>query len=36
MRFHLSFAERHPMPPLPAHRFNHKALIEARRWGVRA
>lgn len=36
MRFHLSFAERHPMPALPVHRFSHKALIEAARWGVRA
>jgi hypothetical protein len=36
MRFHLSFAERHPMLPLPVHRFNHQALINARKWGVRA
>jgi hypothetical protein len=33
MRFHLPPGERHP---LPIHRFNHKALIEARKWGVRA
>lgn len=36
MRFHLTFAERHPMPALPVHRFTYKALCEARKWGVRA
>lgn len=35
MRFHLSFAERHPMPALPVHRFTYEALRQARKWGVR-
>lgn len=35
MRFHLTFAERHPMPPLPVHRFTYEALRQARKWGVR-
>jgi len=36
MRFHLTFAVRHPMPSLPVHRFTYEALRRARKWGVKA